>query len=142
MTRKLAEFPKELKMDVIRRVQKLQAQSTYQPFEPNLRKDTTLQLKTDVEDTLRLVLASQAHKEAAFAVLAELKADALDTGNCAAFSAFYDDATLEVLVTQSWRSQNDLESFVQSPAFQRFKSKWAGLLASQPQSKLYSRRVL
>ena len=143
MTKKLRSFPKEQKLDLLKRLQRLTTQSDFAKFDPPpLQEPVVTSSRASVQDTLRLVLTSAQHKDAAFAALAELKADVMETGKCVSFAVYYNEATLELLVLQAWATQDDLDAFVTTGSFAKFKGKWAGLLAAVPENRLYTQRVI
>lgn len=112
---KLRGLAPELKTELIRRIHHVQntppgAASLLPP--PNVLRSVEPLLTVGVQDTLTLQLNALEHRAAAFAALAELRTEAMQTGRCVSFQVFFDEASLEILVLQAWASQNDLDAFV------------------------------
>jgi len=140
---KLRSLTPEVKSELVRRIHMVQTKPPAASLPlPNTLRAVEPLLTIGVQDTLKLQLNSIDHRATAFGALAELRTEAMQTGNCVSFQVFFDEPSLEILVLQAWKTQEGLDAFVKSVAFTKFQPKWAGILQAAPQSKQYHQRVL
>jgi quinol monooxygenase YgiN len=79
-----------------------------------------------------------ASKDGVLTILKELQAYAKSLPACMRFDIAHNVNNTDVLVSQTWATQQGLDSYYESAEFQRATPKFKGLLSAMPDERVFS----